>query len=88
MEFLRDATEWRLSREREAHSRYLKLKNIWVRIIHKRNTQFQPALVVIGADPNDDKVEIKKELIKRVNEKDHRVWTEKIEIQLKGFQFP
>ena len=60
MEFLRYATEWRLSREREAQSRYLKHNKIWVRIMDKRNTQFQPALVVVGADPNDDRMEIKK----------------------------
>ena len=45
--------------EREAHIRYLKIKKKWVRIMDKRNTQFQPALVVIGADPNDDRMEIK-----------------------------
>ena len=54
----------------------------------KRNTQFQPALVLIGADPNDDRMEIKNELLKRVNVKEHRVQTEKIEIQLKGFNSP
>ena len=59
MEFLKDAAEWRLLREREAHSRYLKLNKIWVRIMDKRNTQFQPALLLIGADPNDDRMEIK-----------------------------
>ena len=56
MEFLRNAAEWRLLREIEAYSRYLKLNKIWVRIMDKRNTQFQPALVLIGADPNDDRM--------------------------------
>ena len=88
MEFLKDAAEWRLSREREVHSRYLKQNNIWVRIMDKWNIPFQPALAVIGADPNDDRMEIKNEILRRVNAKGHRVRADKIEVQLKGFQFP
>ena len=88
MEFLKDAAEWRLSREREVHSRYLKQNNIWVRIMDKRNIPFQPALAVIGANPNDDRMEIKNEILRRVNAKGHRVRAKKIEFHLKGFQFP
>ena len=40
MEFLRDETEWRLSREREGHSRYLKINNIWVKIWTKVTHSF------------------------------------------------
>ena len=73
MEFLKDTAEWRLSREREVHSRYLKQNNIWVRILDKRNIPFQPALAVIGADPNDDRMEIKSEILRRVNAKGFRL---------------
>ena len=38
MEFLKETAEWRFSRERKAHSRYLKLNKIWDRIIDKKHT--------------------------------------------------
>ena len=54
----------------------------------KRNTQVQPALVLIGADPNNNRMEIKNELLKKLNATEHKVRTDRIEVQLKGFQFP
>ena len=56
--------------------------------MYKKSTQYQPALVLIGADPNDDRKEIKRELLKRVNAEGHKVHSGKIEVQVKGFQFP
>ena len=44
--------------------------------------------MLIGTDPNDDREEIKQELLKRVNAECHKVKSDKIEVQLKGFKFP
>ena len=54
----------------------------------KKSIQYLPEVVLIGADPNDDREDIKREILKRVNEKKQRVRKESIEIQLRGFRFP
>ena len=59
-----------------------------MRIMDKRNTQFQPALVLVGADLNNHRAEIKRELLKRVNDEGHKVKMDKIELQLKELHFP
>jgi len=88
IEVLKDAPEWKMTRERMAYTRQLQNSGVWVRIVDKKSTQYQPALVLIGADPNDDRKAIKKELLKRVNAEGHKVQSGKIEVQVKGFQFP
>jgi len=64
IEVLKDAPEWKMERERMAYTRQLQNSGVWVRILEKKSTQYQPALVLIGADPNDDRKEIKSELLK------------------------
>ena len=54
-ESLKDGGFWRLQKEREIHMRYLRNNGIWVKIVEKRNNQLQPATMLIGADPNDDR---------------------------------
>ena len=44
-------------------------------------------MVLIGADPNDDREDIKREILKRVNETRQRVRKDSIQIQLRGFRF-
>ena len=61
---LKDAPEWKMKRERMAYTRQLQNSGVWMRIVDKKSTQYQPSLVLIGADPNDDRKAIKKELLK------------------------
>ena len=44
-------------------------------------------MVLIGTDTNVNRDEIKKEILKRVNDKELRVKEERIEIQLRGLRF-
>ena len=41
----------------------------------------------MGADPSDDRKEIKKELLQRVNKERMRIKEESIKVQLKGLRF-
>ena len=54
----------------------------------KRSIQHLLTIILIGSDPNDNKDDIKKEILKRVNEKEHRVKDDNIVIQMRGLIFP
>ena len=78
----------RLSRKRGIHNRHLQETKIWVQILGRRNVQHLPAIVFIGADQNDKREDINRELLKRINEKGHRVKENNFEIQFRGIRFP
>ena len=61
---------------------------IWAQILHKRFIPYLLAVMLIGADPNDDREDIKSELLKRVNETGQKVKKDTFQIQLRGFRFP
>ena len=73
MESFKDGGDWRVPKEREIHTRYLRNNRIWAMFLEKRKTQFHHAVMLIGADPNDDRKEIKKELFKLVNSEGQKV---------------
>ena len=60
---------------------------LWVKKVNKKSIEYLPAIVLVGADPSDNKKEIKKELLRRVNKEGHKVKEESIEVQIKGLQF-
>ena len=78
----------RVARERAMHLRNMLESKIWAQILDKKSIQHLPAVVLIGADPNDDRDEIKKEILKRVNQKEQKVKEGSIEVQLRGLRFP
>ena len=43
-----------------------------MQILGRRNVQHLPTMALIGEDPNNNREDIKKELLKRVNEKGHK----------------
>ena len=88
LELLRDPGDMRVVREREMRIRQMRESKIWAQILGKKSIQHLPAIVQIGADQNDNKDDVKKEILKRVNEKEQRVKEEIIEIQLRGLRFP
>ena len=49
-----------MTREREQNIKLLKQARIWARIVNKKSIEYLPALVLVGADPSDDRKEIKK----------------------------
>ena len=88
MEKLREPGDWRVTREREQHIKLLKQARIWARIVNKKIIKYLPVIVIVGADPSDDRKEIKKELLQRVNKERMRIKEERTEVQLKGLQLP
>ena len=73
MEKSRDPRDWRVTREREQHIKLLKQARIWAKIVNKKSIEYLPAIVLVGADPSDDRKEIKKELLQRVNKERMRI---------------
>ena len=88
LEKLREPGDWRVTREREQHIKLLKQARIWARIVNKKSIGYLPAIVLVGADPSDDRKELKKELLQRVNKGRMRIKDKSIEVQLKGLRFP
>ena len=88
LELLKESRDMRVVRERTMNLRHMRESKIWAQILEKKSIQHLPKIVLIRADPNNNRDEIKKEIIKRVNEKELRVKEESIEIQLKGLRFP
>ena len=88
MEKLREPRNWRVTREREQHIKLLKQARIWARIVNNKSIEYLPAIVLVGADPSDDRKEIKKELLHKVNKKRMRIKEDSIKVQLKGLRFP
>ena len=88
LEVLKEPGDWRFSKERIIHLRNMQETKIWAQILNKRFISYLPAVMLIGADPNDDWEDIKREILKRVNEKGKRVRKDSIQIQLQGFRFP
>ena len=77
-----------MAKEKAMRLRHMWESKIWAQILEKKSIQHLQAVALIGADPNDNRDEIKKEILKMVNEKELRVKEESIEIQLKGLRFP
>ena len=69
-------------------TKFLKQTRLWDKKNDKRSIEYLPAIVLVGADPSNNRREIKKELLKRVNKEDNKVKEESIEVQLKGLRFP
>ena len=88
MEKLREPWDWKVKREREQHIKLLKQARIWARLVNKKSIEYLPAIILVGADPSDDRKEIKKELLQRVNKERIRIKEENIEVHLKGLRFP
>ena len=88
LEVFKEVGDWRFAKERAIHLRNMRESKIWAQILGKRSIQYLPAVVLIGADPNDDREVIKREILKKVNEKKQRVRKDSIQIQLRGFIFP
>ena len=88
LEKLREPGDWRVTREREQHIKLLKQARIWAKIVNKKSIEYLPAIVLVGADPSDDRKELKKEVLQRVNKGRMRIKEESIEVQLKGLRFP
>ena len=77
-----------VAREMEMNNRNLHEAQIWAKMLEKKNIQYHPAIILIGADPNDNKAGIKREFLRRINTEGHKVKDDRIEVQLKGLIFP
>ena len=88
LEVLKEQGYLRFAKERAIHLQNMRESKIWAQILGKRIIPYLPAVVLIGPDPNDDREDIKREILKRVNETRQRVRKDSIQIQLRGFRFP
>ena len=57
---MREPGDWRVTREKEQHIKLLKEARIWARIVNKKSIEYLPAIVLVGADPSDDRKELKR----------------------------
>ena len=69
LELLRDPGDMRAARERAMHIRQTQESKIWAQILEKKSIQHLLSIILIRTDPNDNKDDIKKLILKRVNEK-------------------
>ena len=88
LEVLKEPGDWRFAKERAIHLINMWETKIWAQILHKRFIPYLSAVMLIGADPNDDREDIKKELLKKVNKTGHKVKKDSFQIQLRGFRSP
>ena len=56
---------------------------MWSHIVEDTKIAYQPAVILSGAEPNDDSKAIKREIIQRANYKGHRVSDDAIEIKVR-----
>ena len=78
LEQLKESGDMRVEREREMHLRHMWESEIWAQILEKESIQHLPAVVLIVANPNDSRDEIKKVILKMVNEKERKVKLERM----------
>ena len=60
LEKLREPGDWRVSRERDLHTKMLKQARLWVKIVSNKSIDYLPEIVLVGADPSNDREKIKK----------------------------
>ena len=63
-------------------------RHIWSQVVDVSNIEYQPAIMIIGADSDDIRKMVNEELVKKMEGKGYSGGWDKIEVQTRGFRFP